>query len=37
MKPFHRMFSLDDKAIMYPFAVHEQVPVRTAPSEHLPF
>jgi hypothetical protein len=29
MNPFHRMFSLDNKAIMYPFAVHERVPVCT--------
>lgn len=35
MNPFHRMFSLDNKAIMYPFAVHERVPVRTAPLKHL--
>ncbi|KAJ6125764.1 hypothetical protein N7523_003384 [Penicillium sp. IBT 18751x] len=27
MDPFHRMFYLDNKAIMYPFAVHERVPV----------
>ncbi|KAJ5569476.1 uncharacterized protein N7459_008906 [Penicillium hispanicum] len=26
VKPFHRMFSLDNKAIQYPFAVHERVP-----------
>ncbi|KAJ5753352.1 uncharacterized protein N7511_007505 [Penicillium nucicola] len=25
--PFHRMFSLDNRAIQYPFAVHERVPV----------
>ncbi|KAJ5325487.1 hypothetical protein N7541_011701 [Penicillium brevicompactum] len=25
--PFHRMFSLDNKTIQYPFAVHERVPV----------
>lgn len=34
MNPFHRMFALDNKAIMYPFAVHERVPVCTAPSRH---
>ncbi|KAJ5666634.1 Phosphatidic acid phosphatase type 2/haloperoxidase [Penicillium macrosclerotiorum] len=27
VNPFHRMFSLDNKAIQYPFAVHERVPV----------
>ncbi|KAJ5223888.1 hypothetical protein N7468_008430 [Penicillium chermesinum] len=25
--PFHRMFSLDNKSIQYPFATHERVPV----------
>lgn len=32
ISPFHRMFSLDNKAIMYPFAVHERVPVGMAPA-----
>ncbi|KAJ5407677.1 hypothetical protein N7509_001560 [Penicillium cosmopolitanum] len=27
VSPFHRMFSLDNKSIQYPFAVHERVPV----------
>ncbi|KAJ6100273.1 hypothetical protein N7467_001808 [Penicillium canescens] len=27
VEPFHRMFSLDNRAIQYPFAVHERVPV----------
>lgn len=27
VSPFHRMFSLDNRAIQYPFAVHERVPV----------
>ncbi|KAJ5175806.1 uncharacterized protein N7482_001683 [Penicillium canariense] len=27
VNPFHRMFSLDNKSIQYPFAVHERVPV----------
>lgn len=35
MNPFHRMFSLDNKAIMYPFAVHERVPICTDPSKRL--
>lgn len=35
INPFHRMFFLDNKAIMYPFAVHERVPVGMAPSLFL--
>lgn len=31
INPFHRMFSLDNKAIQFPFAVHERVPVCTTP------
>lgn len=31
--PFHRLFSLDNKAIQYPFAVVERVPV----GERLPY
>jgi diacylglycerol diphosphate phosphatase/phosphatidate phosphatase len=27
VNPFHRMFSLDNKAIQYPMAAHERVPV----------
>ena len=32
--PFHRMFSLDNKAIQYPYAQHERVPVGMSPATH---
>lgn len=32
--PFHRMFSLDNRSIQYPFAVHERVPVCKSIQQH---